>query len=122
MPLAGLQPAPSDTRTELSPKYTVRSLGQDEAEDLLRQQGRAFPQEQAVAAAWAFSQLEAAISGLGASAAPGTAAGRKLGMSTGPASHATHLTAESIGAAGESLGVGCPAHCRMCRLCQLNNG
>ena len=91
----------------------MRSLGQDEAEALLRQQGRASPQEQAVAAAWVFSQVEAAVSGLGASAALGTAAGGKLGMSHPPASHATHPAAESSGAAGESLGVGCHAHCPM---------
>ena len=113
MLLGGLQPALGDTRTELSPKYTVRSLGQDEAEPLLRQQGRACRQEQAVAAAWAFTQMEAAVSGLGASAAEVTAAGSKLGMSIGPATHATHPAAESNGAAGESPGVGFFAHCRM---------
>ena len=79
-------------------------------------------------AAWAFSQMEAAASGLGASAAQVAAAGERPGMSTGPANHATHPAAESNGAAGErAMGLRVWVWASLCTaaasvLCQLERG
>lgn len=57
-----LQPPPEDTSTELDPKYKVAYLsGAEAAAHAHRHQD---PQEEAVAAAYALSQLEASLSGV----------------------------------------------------------
>ena len=56
-----LQPAPEDTSTELDPKYQISYLATHE---VAGQPIYASEQEEAVAAAFAFSQLEASVSGV----------------------------------------------------------
>ena len=55
-----LQPKPEDTTTELDPKYKVTPL---HASQYPAQQSYRDEQQEAVAAAYAFSQLEASLSG-----------------------------------------------------------
>lgn len=55
-----LQPLPADTTTELDPKYEVTQL---DANEVPAQPRYKHEQEEAVAAAYAFSQLEASLSG-----------------------------------------------------------
>ena len=56
-----LQPPPDDTSTELDPKYKVTYLSDSETAP---QAGHEGNQAEAVAAAYAFSQLEASLSGV----------------------------------------------------------
>ena len=56
-----MQPAPEDTATELDPKYKVTYLPANEAP---AQPSCRNEQQEAVAAAYAFSQLEASLSGM----------------------------------------------------------
>lgn len=60
-----LQPAPEDTSTELDPKYRISYLSPHEVAE---QPSHTSEQEEAVAAAFAFSQLEASLSGVATSA------------------------------------------------------
>ena len=55
-----MQPPPEDTTTELDPKYKVTEL---HTCDVPAQPSYTDEQEEAVAAAYAFSQLEASLSG-----------------------------------------------------------
>lgn len=55
------QPAPEDTSTELDPKYRITYLA---APEVAEQPRCSHEQEEAVAAAFAFSQLEASLSGV----------------------------------------------------------
>lgn len=59
-----LQPAPEDTSTELDPKYQISYLATHEVAERPIYETE---QEEAVAAAFAFSQLEASLSGVRAS-------------------------------------------------------
>ena len=74
MPL--LQPPPEDTGTELDPKYKVTYLSGSEAEAQPHHQDM---QEEAAAASYAFSQLEASLSGVPISTSSAEAISR-LGM------------------------------------------
>ncbi len=56
-----LQPAPEDTSTELDPKYQIFYLASHEVAE---QPIYESEQEEAVAAAFAFNQLEASVSGV----------------------------------------------------------
>ncbi len=56
-----LQPAPQDTSTDLDPKYQISYLASHE---VAQQPIYESEQEEAVAAAFAFSQLEASVSGV----------------------------------------------------------
>lgn len=56
-----MQPAPEDTATELDPKYRLTYLPASEAP---AQPSCRDEQREAVAAAYAFSQLEASLSGM----------------------------------------------------------
>ena len=71
-----LQPPPEDTSTELDPKYKVTYLSASEAPAQLRHQDA---QEAAVAASYAFSQLEASLSGVPVSSSNAAAISR-VGM------------------------------------------
>lgn len=69
-----LQPAPDDTSTELDNKYKVTHLA---AQDVTGQPNYRHGQEEAVAAAFAFSQLEASLSGVQTSQATAEAISRQ---------------------------------------------
>jgi len=56
-----LQPAPDDTSTQLDPKYQISYLASHEVAERPKYESE---QEEAVAAAFAFSQLEASVSGV----------------------------------------------------------
>ena len=69
-----LQPAPDDTSTELDPKYRISYLSPHE---VAVQPSHTSEQEEAVAAAFAFSQLEASLSGVATSASNAEAISRQ---------------------------------------------
>ena len=85
-----LQPPPEDTSTELDPKYKVTYLSASEATAQPQHQDG---QEEAVAASYAFSQLEASLSGVPVSASSAEAISR-LGM-TASTSGTTAATEQS---------------------------
>lgn len=85
-----LQPPPEDTSTELDPKYKVTYLSASEAAAQPRHQD---VQEEAVAASYAFSQLEASLSGVPVSPSNAEAISR-LGM-TASTSGTTAATEQS---------------------------
>ena len=85
-----LQPSSEDTSTELHPKYKVTYLSASEA---AAQPHHQDTQQEAVAAAYAFSQLEASLSGVSVSSSNAEAISR-LGM-TASTSGTTAATGQS---------------------------
>ena len=85
-----MQPPPEDTSTELDPKYKVTYLSASEAAAQSRHEDA---QEEAVAASYAFSQLEASLSGVPVSPSNAAAISR-VGM-TASTSGTTATTEQS---------------------------